>query len=155
MTLAVEIEKLNNMLEAMQMAEQDLRDYHWMNALVIEYKNRQKTERDEIGITISKYGLDASLPRSSGISSPTEREVLRLLREYERIKRYEEKLKRIDEAVSQITDERERAVAEAIMDGERLYRIAQQIGVSKTKVYELRKSVIRHLALKLYREMFA
>jgi len=147
------MDRLDVMIEAVQRAEQDLRDYRWMADRMAEYHARNRDE--DIQAATSKYGIEAGLPRASGISDPVAREVQKRMREYERIKRYEEKLKRIDEAVSQITDERVRAVAEALMDGERLYMIAQQIGVSRTTAYELRKLVIRHLALALYSEMVA
>lgn len=155
--------KLDAMMEAMQQVEQDLRDYSWMAKRVARFKNIEEMKKEYprevweavIGISTSKYGVEATLPKSTDISDPTAREAQKLLREYERIKRYEKKLKRIDEAVATITDERERAVAEAIMDGERLYMIAQQIGVSRTTVYELRKSVIRKLAIYLYKERFS
>ena len=142
------MDKLYVMIEAVQLAEQDLRDYRWMADRVAEYYARNCDE--DIQAAIAKYGIEAGLPRASGVSDPVVREVQKRMREYERIQRYEEKLKRIDEAVAQITDERVRAVAEALMDGERLYMIAQQIGVSRTTAYELRKLVIRHLALTLY-----
>ena len=145
--------KLDAMMEAMQQVEQDLRDYKWMNQKIIEYNSRNKD--DDITIGTSKYGIGASLPKSNIISDPTAREAQRLLREQQRIKRYEEKLRKIDQAVAEIKDERERAVAEAIMDGDRLYMIAQQINVSRTTVYELRKAVIRKLAYSLYKELFS
>lgn len=145
--------KIDAMMEAIQRAEQDLRDYRWMVERVNEFYARNINLDIQVGG--AKYGIEATLPRAPySISDPTAREAQKRVREYERIKRYEEKLKRIDEAVSRISDERTRAVAEAIMDGEKLHMIAQQIGVSRTTVYELRKSVIRHLALTLYQEMF-
>lgn len=142
------MDRLGMMIEAVQRAEQDLRDYRWMADRVAEFHARNRDE--DIQAATAKYGIEATMPRASGISDPVAREVKKRMREWERIKRYEEKLKRIDEAVAKITDERVRAVAEALMDGERLYMIAQQIGVSRTTAYELRKQVIRHLALALY-----
>jgi hypothetical protein len=142
------MDRLDVMIEAVQRAEQDLRDYRWMADRVAEYHARNRDE--DIQAAASKYGIEATMPRASGVSDPIAREVQKRMREYERIRRYEEKLKRIDEAVAKITDERVRAVAEALMDGERLYMIAQQIGVSRSTAYELRKQVVRHLALALY-----
>lgn len=144
--------KLDAIMEAMQQVEQDLRDYKWMSEKVAEYSARNHD--DEIGVGISQYGVEAALPKANSISDPTAREAQRILREQQRIKRYDEKLRKIDQAVAEIKDERERAVAEAIMDGDRLYMIAQQINVSRTTAYELRKSVIRKLAFSLYQEAF-
>lgn len=140
--------RLDMMIEAVQRAEQDLRDYRWMADRVAEFYARSRDE--DILAATAKYGIEAMMSRASGVSDPVAREVQKRMREYERIRRYEEKLKRIDDAVSRITDERVRTVAEALMDGEQLYMIAQQIGVSRTTAYELRKQVIRHLALSLY-----
>jgi len=142
------MDRLDVMIEAVQRAEQDLRDYRWMADRVAEYHARNRD--DDVSAATAKYGIEATMPRASGISDPVAREVQKRMREWERIKRYEEKLIRIDDAVSRITDERVRAVAEALMDGERLYMIAQQIGVSRSTAYELRKQVIRHLAMALY-----
>jgi DNA-binding NarL/FixJ family response regulator len=147
------MDRLDVMIEAVQRAEQDLRDYRWMADRVAEHYARNRDE--DIQAATAKYGIEATMPRGSGVSDPVVREVQKRMREFERIRRFEEKLKRIDEAVAKITDERVRAVAEALMDGERLYMIAQQIGVSRSTAYELRKQVVRHLALALYSEMVA
>ncbi|WP_082055823.1 LuxR C-terminal-related transcriptional regulator [Geobacillus kaustophilus] len=93
------------------------------------------------------------LPKVKGVTSnPTERQARQFLRAWERAKRYEQKVKRLEEAVSKLQDERERMVAEALMDGEKLYMIAQELNVSRQTVHEIKRSVIKKLAFELYGE---
>lgn len=142
------------MMEAIQQAEQDLRDYRWMADRIAEYYARNTD--DEIKTGIARYGIEASLPRAAyRISDPSAREAQKRLREYERINRYEEKLRKIDEAVASLTDERERVVAEGLMDGEKLYMIAQQIGVSRQTIYDIKRSMVRSLAISMYGDRIA
>ena len=144
--------QLDRMMEAMQRVEQDLRDYRWMSEKVAIYK--KKYEEQNIVIGTPKYGIEATLPKTLDVSDTTFREVQKLLRIRERKDRYEQKLKKIEKAVASLTDERERAVAEGLMDGERLYMIAQQLNVTRQTVYELKKSTIRKLAIEMYGDEF-
>jgi predicted RNase H-like nuclease (RuvC/YqgF family) len=149
-------------IEAIQRTEQDLRDYKWMVEQIKLYeefdeywfKNKPREVWEKIiSSPISKYGVEATLPKVKGVTSnPTERQARQFLRAWERAKRYEQKVKRLEEAVSKLQDERERMVAEALMDGEKLYMIAQELNVSRQTVHEIKRSVIKKLAFELYGE---
>lgn len=161
--MGIAAEQLDRMMEAIQQVEQDLRDYRWMLDRVAEIKNHEKLinsqSREEweeqIKISTSKYGLEAMLPKGEDVSDTTYREAQRLLRTWERMKRYEKKIKQLEDAVASLADERERAVAEGLMDGEKLYMIAQQIGVSRQTIYDIKRSMIRSLAIKMYGDKIA
>jgi len=150
-------DRLDQMMEAMQRVEQDLRDCHWMAEEVADfYKSKEFFSYDRetleriVNISTVKFGIEATLPKPGVPSDITFWEAKKLLRKWERIMRYEHKLKRLEEAVSKLSDERERIVAEGLMDGVRLNEIAQQLDVSRRAVYDIKQSVIRKLAIELY-----
>ena len=150
--------QMDRIMEAMQRVEQDLRDCHWMAEEVANFhKNREKfsytrEELEEIvKISTVKFGPEAVASRPVGLNSDiTFWEAKKLLRQWERVIRYEHKLKRLEEAVAKLEDERERVVAEGLMDGVKINEIAQQLDVSRRVVYDIKQSVIRKLAVELY-----
>ncbi|WP_051330999.1 LuxR C-terminal-related transcriptional regulator [Aneurinibacillus terranovensis] len=148
-------------LEAVQRVEQDLRDYRWMaekvQALQSWDEHEKKYPREVweniLGAGTARYGIESSLPKAKGVNSDvTYREAQKLLRNWERMKRYERKVKKLEEAVASLRDERERAVAEGLMDGEKLFAIAQQLDVSRQTVHEIKRSMIRNLAWNMYED---
>ncbi|WCK55411.1 LuxR C-terminal-related transcriptional regulator [Aneurinibacillus sp. Ricciae_BoGa-3] len=140
-------------LEAVQRVEQDLRDYRWMAEKVQTLQSNEEQEKQYSGAGTAQYGVEASLPKAQGVNSDvTYREAQKLLRNWERMKRYERKVKKLEEAVRSLKDERERTLAEGILDGEKLYQIAQQLNVSRTTVDTIRRSMVRNLAWALYED---
>jgi FixJ family two-component response regulator len=147
--------KLEPLMEAMQKVEQDLRDYKWMSRKVemlpeVEHY-RDKTAADDIGASTTNYGVESTLPKPQYTNSdPTYREARKGLRFWERAKRYEKKIRSLENAVRTLDDERERMVAEGLMDGEKIYMLAQALDVSRQTVHDVKKAVIRKLAIELY-----
>ncbi|BAU27617.1 regulatory LuxR family protein [Aneurinibacillus soli] len=148
-------------IEAVQRVEQDLRDYRWMAEkidAIQAYEDRNKEKSREVwegmlGAGTAQYGIESSLPKAQGVNSDvTYREAQKLLRNWERMKRYERKVKKLEEAVAALRDERERTVAEGILDGMKMYEIAQQLDVSRTTVDTIRRSMVRNLAWIMYEE---
>lgn len=150
--------QMDRIMEAMQRVEQDLRDCHWMAEEVAAfYKNKELFSYDKetleriVKISTVKFGLESIMPKPVGVPSDiTFWEAKKLLRRWERVIRYEHKLKRLEEAVAKLSDERERIVAEGLMDGVKINEIAQQLDVSRRVVYDIKRSVIRKLAVELY-----
>ncbi|MED0766203.1 LuxR C-terminal-related transcriptional regulator [Aneurinibacillus thermoaerophilus] len=148
-------------LEAVQRVEQDLRNYRWMAEKIQtlqkcdEYEKQYPREVWEniIHAGTAQYGIESILPKAQGVNSDvTYREAQKLLRNWERMKRYERKVKKLEAAVASLQDERERAVAEGMMDGEKMYEIAQQLDVSRQTVDKIRRSMIRNLAWIMYED---
>jgi ATP/maltotriose-dependent transcriptional regulator MalT len=148
-------------LEAVQRVEQDLRDYRWMAAKVQALQSRDEHEKQYprevwesiLGAGTAQYGIESILPKAQGVNSDvTYREAQKLLRNWERMKRYERKVKKLEAAVAALRDERERAVAEGILDGMKMYEIAQQLDVSRQTVDTIRRSMIRNLAWNMYED---
>jgi DNA-binding NarL/FixJ family response regulator len=158
--MGIAVEQLDRTMEAIQQVEQYLRDYRWMADRVAQIKEEEEVLKNKsrevweqiISPCITKYGEESTLPKAIGVGDPTFREAKQFLRNWERMKRYEQKMKLIEGAVAELTDERERAVAEGLMDGEKLYMIAEQIGVSRQTIYDIKRSMIRSLVIKMYGE---
>lgn len=148
-------------LEAVQRADQDLRDYRWMIESIASLKSREEDYKqyprewleDMIKGGTAQYGIEASLPKAQGVHSDvTFREARKLLRNWERIKRYECKVKKLEAAVAALQDERERVVAEGMLDGMKMYEIAQQLRVSRQTVDTIRRAMVRNLAWNMYED---
>ncbi|KON95212.1 LuxR C-terminal-related transcriptional regulator [Aneurinibacillus migulanus] len=153
--------ELEPALEAIQRVEQDLRDYHWMAKEIQDIQHWDKHQKQYprevweslVGAGTAQYGIEASLPKAKGVNSDaTYREAQKLLRKWERMKRYERKVKKLEASVATLQDERERAVAEGILDGLKMYEIAQQLDVTRQTVDRIRRSMIRNLAWDMYED---
>lgn len=153
--------ELEPALEAVQRVEQDLRDYHWMAKEIQDIQDWDEHQKqyprevweDLLGAGTAQYGLEASLPKAKGVNSDaTYREAQKLLRKWERMKRYERKVKKLEASVATLQDERERTVAEGILDGLKMYEIAQQLDVTRQTVDRIRRSMIRNLAWDMYED---
>lgn len=116
--------ELEPALETIQRAEKDLRNYQWMVKAIQEMQHSEAIYEEE----------------------------QKLLQKLERMKRYEGKVKKLEAAVATLQDDRERAVAEGMMDGMKMYEIAQQLRVSRQTVDTIRRAMIRNLAWNMYED---
>ncbi|MFD1423407.1 hypothetical protein ACFQ4J_06580 [Laceyella tengchongensis] len=137
-------------LEILQRVEEDLKDYHWMVKEVERLQSRLQTAGQ--GIT-SIYGVESSLPKPTGKhNDPVSREVERRVRQAERLMKLKDKVKRIEQAAEKIEDEKERTVLECILDGERMGTIAHHVGLSRQKLNEIKREILKKMAWELYAE---
>ncbi|MGF9909398.1 hypothetical protein [Brevibacillus porteri] len=135
-------------MEWLQRTEEELRDYHFM---LREIDRLQGYLEDAGEGTVGAYGIDASQPKGKGKNGDkTHAEVVRRERKWKRLSKLQETVKRIDQAVEGITDEKEKTVLDAIMDGEKNNFIARQIGVSRQRYYEIKRSVIIKMVWLMY-----
>ncbi len=141
-------------MEYIEKTWEDLTAYHWM----IKEIERLKRDLDKVTITapegsalVAQYGIEATLPKGKGkkvayLSVSEERYEKKL----QRMKHLEEKVRRIQEAADKITCEKERAVIECILDGERMNFIARHVGISRQYLNEIRRKLIKKMAWELY-----
>ncbi|WP_238933346.1 hypothetical protein [Brevibacillus choshinensis] len=134
--------------EILQRTEEDIKDYRYM---MVEIK-RIQNYMNEIGSgTVSLYGAEFGQPRGKGIvSNRTHAEVAQRERKWKRLANLQASVDRIHRAADSITDKKERVVIEALLDGERNVVIAKQIGVSRQKYYNIKRTVIMKMALFMY-----
>ena len=149
------LNQMETLMEAIQMVEQDIRDYGWMVEKIASLKEQESIRDKNAGKLIvagtAAYGLSASLPKAKNVNSdPTHREARKGLRHWERCLRYKRKIEMLEKAVSELKDERERIVIEGLLDGEKNYMIAQELNVTRQTVHEIKKSAIRNLAISMY-----
>lgn len=142
-------------IEIVQKVEEELKDYHWLTREVDRLQqylnNAIRIEGYGGGSGVSQYGIEASLPKGNGykpsyLTIPEEK----FEREVGRLKKLEEKVRRIDAAASKIEDEKERTVLECILDGVRMNMIAKHVGVSRQRLNEIKRSLVKRLAWEIY-----
>lgn len=57
---------------------------------------------------------------------------------------------KIEKAYEGIKDERERTVLECMLDGVKMYEIAQHVGVSRQTLNEIKRNLITKMAWEIY-----
>ncbi|TMV48103.1 hypothetical protein FE783_19310 [Paenibacillus mesophilus] len=130
--------------EQMELVEEELKDYPWM----VREIERLRGILEEVGSGLTGvYGLDGALPRGKGgHADSVHREAQKREKYWNRMKQLEEKVTRIDSAAERLRDDRQRTILECIMEGQRMNRIAQHIGVSRQRLHELKLELVRLLA---------
>jgi hypothetical protein len=143
-------------LEIVQKTEEDLRSYHWM-INEIDRLNNQIHKAIQINSPesslVARYGDEATLPRGKGLKLSTMSiSEEKYERQIKRVASLEEKVRKINEAIESLVDEKERTVMECILDGERMNIIAKHVGVSRTRLNEIKRTIVIHAAKYLYPE---
>lgn len=123
-----------------QEIEQALRDYSWM----LNEIKRQRELLSHIGSNItSQGGVESSLPKPQGTTSdPVALEVIRRNKASRWVQNLEEKVLFIQKRIPIITDEREKAVLECMLDGLSMKAIGQHMGLSRSHIYNIKESII-------------
>ncbi|MGG0793652.1 hypothetical protein ABE137_06555 [Brevibacillus laterosporus] len=100
---------------------------------------------------VASYGDDAGMPSGKGLKISTlnipEAVYNKKIR---RLEELEKKIKQIDEAALTIQDVQEKAVLECMLDGEKMNLTAFMVGVSRQRLYEIRKNIIIKIAQALF-----
>jgi hypothetical protein len=130
--------------EQMELVEEELKDYPWM----VREIERLRGILEEAGSGLTGvYGLDGAMPKGKGgHADSVHREAQKREKYWNRMKQLEEKVTRIDSAAERLCDDRQRTILECIMEGQRMNRIAQHIGVSRQRLHELKLELVRLLA---------
>ncbi|SDY22617.1 hypothetical protein [Thermoactinomyces sp. DSM 45892] len=137
-------------LEILQRVDEDLRDYHWM---VKEVKRLESRLQVAGNAPTSMYGVDSTLPKPTGrYNDVVGKEVLHRMRKIERLSKLKEKVQKIEQAAGTIQDEKERTVLECILDGDRMGIIAHHVGLSRQRLNEVKREILKKMAWELYQK---
>lgn len=140
--------KVEPALEVVQRTEEEIRDYNYMQ---LEVSRIQRFLREAGEGMVAQYGLDSAMPKAiGGFGDKTLAEVARRERKWKRLQSLQDKIARIDEAVETIPDEQERLILEALLDGDKNNQIAKEIGVSRQRYYEIKRSAVTKMAWAMY-----
>ncbi|GED59397.1 hypothetical protein ABER61_16010 [Brevibacillus formosus] len=135
-------------VDFLQKAEEEIRDYNYMQ---IEIVRIQRFLREAGEGMVAQYGLDSGMPKGKGTTGDrTHAEVARRERKWKRLQNLQDKIERINKAVETIPGEQERLVVEALLDGDKNNLIAKEIGVSRQRYYEIKRSAVMKMAWAMY-----
>ncbi|WP_188066120.1 hypothetical protein [Brevibacillus brevis] len=135
-------------VDFLQKAEEEIRDYNYMQ---IEIVRIQRFLREAGEGMVAQYGLDAGMSKGKGSNGDkTHAEVVRRERKWKRLQNLQDKIERINKAVETIPGEQERLVVEALLDGDKNNLIAKEIGVSRQRYYEIKRSAVMKMAWAMY-----
>src|SRR5690625_551361 len=125
--------------------EQALRDYNWM---INEIKRQRELLNDiDTSSLVAQSGIESSLPKGKGTTSdPVALEVIRRDKKSKWIEKLEKKVLFIQKRIHIITDEREKAVLECMLDGMSMIAISQHMGLSRRHIYNIKESIVEQIA---------
>ncbi|MBB6451997.1 hypothetical protein HNQ94_000418 [Salirhabdus euzebyi] len=129
-------------------------EYHWRK------KEMDRLENILFGSTIpirgsvgvSKYGIEATLPRGTSLKSKAELEAMdkREERLYERWVEYREKVFAIELVVDKLDDEYHLIIIDCMMEGMSYRAIAAHLGYSRSKLRELKDDMLNQICQKCH-----
>lgn len=127
-----------------QQIEQTLRDYNWM---INEIKRQRDLMDYQGGNLVAQSGIESAMPKAQGgTSDPVALEVVRRDKASRWVQKLEEKVLFIQKRMSIITDEREKAVLECMLDGMSMSAIGQHMGLSRRHIYNIKASVVHRIS---------
>ncbi|MGG1660830.1 hypothetical protein [Brevibacillus sp. NRS-1366] len=142
------LDELEPSLDILQKTEDEIRDYNYMQ---IEVARIQRYLREAGEGIVGQYGLEAAMPKGKGVNGDkTHAEVVRRERKWKRLQNLQDKIERINKAVETIPGEQERLIVEALLDGDKNNLIAKEIGVSRQRYYEIKRSAVMKMAWAMY-----
>lgn len=100
---------------------------------------------------VAQYGVEATLPKGQGLkltSLNIPEEVYE--RKVKRLQELQNKIESVDMAANTITDPQEKSVLEWLLDGEKMTLIATAIGVSRQRLYEIKRNIVIKLAWAMF-----
>ena len=117
-----------------------LRDYHWMINRIVQKRKEMDMVKES---TIAQYGIESILPKGKGNpSDPVYFEVMRRERKWRDVNSLEKKVLFVQKHIGVITDDKEKAVLNCILDGMSLRAISRHMELSLYGVREIRNSIV-------------
>lgn len=124
--------------------EQALRDYRWM---INEIKRQRELLNDVNPSVTAQGGIESSLPKAKGVTGdPVAMEVIRREKMTRWVQKLERKVLFIQERMKVITDEREKAVLNCMLDGMSMRAISKHMGLSERHVFRIKDSIVQQMA---------
>jgi len=124
--------------------EQALRDYNWM---INEIKRQRDLLSHVGGNVVAQGGIESSMPKAQGeTSDPVAQEVIRRDKASRWVLNLEDKVLFIQKRIHVITDEKEKAVLECMLDGLSMVAIGKHMGLSRRHVYNIKTSIVSKIA---------
>lgn len=142
-------------MEIVQNVDEDLKNYHWITSEIIRLEN-SIWKKEQLqgsfggGSLTAQYGLEATLPKAQGTRILTDFEVNEIEKMVKRKQKLESRVYRIEKASIKIKDEKERTLLDCILDGMRMKDIAIHFGISRTRLNEIKISLVNTLAWEIY-----
>ncbi|MGX8791724.1 helix-turn-helix transcriptional regulator [Oceanobacillus sp. M60] len=124
--------------------EETLRDYSWM---LNEIKRQRQLMDYEGGNLVAQSGIESTMPKAKGgTSDPIALEVIRRDKNSKWLDKLETKVLFIQKRIHLITDEREKAVLECMLDGLSMSSISNHMGLSRRHIYNIKESIVNRIA---------
>src|SRR5690625_1110577 len=115
--------------------------------MINEIKRQRELLNHVGGNVVAQGGIESSLPKAKGLTSdPVAMEVIRRDKKSKWIEKLENKVLFIQKRIHIITDEREKAVLECMLDGMSMIAISHHMGLSRRHIYNIKESIVDKIA---------
>ncbi|WP_074011223.1 hypothetical protein [Numidum massiliense] len=139
-------------VEVVEKVWEDLRSYNWM----IKEVNRLNSELYKVSSPpehlTAQYGIEAVMPKPKGTIPVSDIEMQRIERLKHRVDRLQIKVHKIERAIRKLDDDKERSFIDCVLSGWKMKDIARHIGVSRQRLNEIKRSVIKRFAWEMYED---
>lgn len=142
-------------LEVVTKVEEEIKGFNWM----VKEVERLRKEIDKAISSnpliqeklVATYGDAAGMPSGKGLrlSTLTISEE-RYEKQIQRMKNLENKVRKINEFALNLEDDKYRTVLECMMDGMRMNSIARHVDVSRQRLNEIKRDIVKRMARELY-----
>ncbi|PCD82736.1 hypothetical protein CNQ87_19445 [Lysinibacillus fusiformis] len=126
-----------------------IENYRWMVETIEEARQpvAKMNNNSYIGGKTAMYGLEATLPKSSGgTSDPVFTEVqCRVYSLNFRIKQYEQKIAEVQKHIPFVEGDREVEVLHRLLDGDSMRAIGKHMGLSSTTIFRVRNNILSQM----------
>lgn len=120
--------------------ENALKDYNWM---INEIKRQRQLMGYNGGNLVAQSGIESVMPKAQGgTGDPVALEVIRRDKKSKWCEKLECKVLFVQKRIHLITDEREKAVLECMLDGLSMVAITNHMGLSRTHIYRIKNNVV-------------
>ncbi|MEK4030817.1 DNA-binding response regulator [Pseudobacillus sp. FSL P4-0506] len=120
-----------------------VRNYHWKIKEVQRLKNELESVESS---STAQYGIEASMPKGSGVGRPVEAECARRERKRQRVMKYEEEIGYIIDRLDNVVDEKEQAMLDCLLDGYNVTAAGRHLGLSQSSAQRLYDDIVSKLA---------
>lgn len=120
-----------------------VRSYAWK----VKALQRLRNELEDVDCSsTAQYGIEATLPKGSGVGRPVEAELARRENKRQRIAKYEEEIQYIIEKMNTLTDDLEREMLDCLLDGHSLAAAGRHLGIPKTTAQRIYDEIVDKMA---------
>lgn len=135
-------------MEAIQKAEETIKDYLFMTKEIVRLRGMLEDAGE--GTVVAYSDPNAGIRAYGKNSDKTGGEVVRRDRHWQRLNRLQKRVAQVEAFLDGLTNDKEIAMMELLLEGEYVKSIATEMGISRQRAHEIKNLLVRKLAWVLF-----